>query len=146
MAGRGKETSERASLGPLNKCLQPCLEAGSAGRPRRRRRQQQPLASLVSLSYRQPGSRPTSRCPGPDIFWAEPRCPRSHVDGVSKHAFLRPAWQGLWAAGGRRAGSSHGWAGGREGGPAGRRAGRPPCTAKPRPRMEQLLLSPWRRN
>lgn len=38
------------------------------------------------------------------------------MDGVSKHAFLRPAWQGLWAAGGRRAGSSHGWAGGWEGG------------------------------
>lgn len=63
------------------------------------------------------------------------------MDGVSKHAFLRPAWQGLWAAGGRGAGSSHGWAGRR----AGRQAGGPPRTAKPRPRMEQLLPSPWRR-
>lgn len=83
----------------------------------------------------------TSQCPRPDIFWAEPRCPGSHVEGVSKHAFLRPAWQGLWAAGGRGAGSSHGWVGGR----AGRQAGGPPCTAKPRPRREQLLRSPWRR-
>ena len=63
------------------------------------------------------------------------------MDGVSKHAFLRPAWQGLWAAGGRRAGSSHGWAGGR----ADRQAGGQPRSAKPRPRMEQLLPSPWRR-
>lgn len=38
------------------------------------------------------------------------------MDGVSKHSFLRPAWQGLWAAGGRRAGSSDGSAGGWEGG------------------------------
>lgn len=117
-----------------------CLEAGSPS-PGRWQARAAAGQGQFSLGCRQPGSRPTSRCPGPDIFWAEPRCPGSCADGVSKHAFLRPAWQGLWAAGGRRAGSSHGWAGGR----AGRQAGGPPHTAKPRPRMEQLLPSPWRR-
>lgn len=118
-----------------------CAERPGAPRPARWQARAAAGQGQCPLGCRQPGSRPTSQCPGPDIFWAEPRCPGSRVDGVSKHAFLRPAWQGLWAAGGRGAGSSHDWAGGR----AGRQAGGPPRTAKPRPRMEQLLPSPWRR-
>lgn len=130
----GRESS--LQKGPHGGLLTP----SACARPETGRPGQQP-AGTVSPGCRQPGSRPTSRCPWPDIFWAEPRCPGSRVDGVSKHAFLRPGWQGLWAAGGQGAGSSHGRAGGR----AGRQAGRPPRTAQPRPRTEQLLPSPWRR-
>lgn len=50
-ARRGKETLERDSVGSLNKCLQPCLEAGSAGRPRRQRQQQAAAAAAAG----QPG-------------------------------------------------------------------------------------------